>query len=96
MHLLDDLILLGEEILGIVESIDEVVEAVGHIGLEHDVAEERGQREREITLSSQRDVSVARLQTVERQHALSDQLACLFVHADTQARQVWKNYLQET
>ena len=53
VQLLDDLLLHGEELLGVVESIDELVEAVGHIGLEYDVTEERGQREREITLGSQ-------------------------------------------
>lgn len=64
-------------------------EAVGHVGLEDDLAEDCGQRQRLVAFVSQRDVAVASLQAVKRQDALPNQLIVVVVDCDAQHGQVW-------
>lgn len=68
-------------------------EAVGHVGLEDDLAEDGGQRQRLVALVPQRDVTVAGLQAVQRQDALANQLVVVVVDGDTQHRQVRQDHL---
>lgn len=64
-------------------------EAVGHVGLEDDLAEDGGQRQRLVAFVSQRDVAVASLQAIKRQDALPNQLIVVVVDCDAQHGQVW-------
>jgi len=68
-------------------------EAVGHVGLQDDLAEDGGQRQRLVALVPQRDVAVAGLQAVEGQQALANQLVVVVVDADAQHRQVREDHL---
>lgn len=63
-------------------------EAVGHVGLEDDLAEDGGQRQGLVALVPQRDVTVAGLQAVQWQDALANQLVVVIVDGDTQHRQI--------
>lgn len=64
-------------------------EAVGHVGLEDDLAEDCRQRQRVVAFVPQGDVTVASLQAVQRQDALANQLVVVVVHCDAQHRQIW-------
>lgn len=68
-------------------------EAVGHVCFEDDVTEDGGQRQRFVIFISQRDVSVTRLQAVQRQDSLSDQFIVIIVHSHSEDRQVWEDNL---
>lgn len=70
-------------------------EAVRHVGLEDDLAEDGGQRERLVALVPQRDVAVAGLQAVQGQDALADQLVVVVVDGDAQHRQIRQDHLRE-
>lgn len=63
-------------------------EAVGHVGLEDDLAEDGGQRQGLVALVPQRDVTVAGLQAVQWQDALANQLVVVVVDGDAQHRQI--------
>lgn len=63
--------------------------AVGHVGLEDDLAEDGGQRQGFVALVPQRDVTVASLQAVKRQDALANQLVVVVVDGDAQYCQIW-------
>ncbi len=95
LQLLQALLLPAQELFRVVEGVHEVAQPVGNVRLEHNMAEKRGQRQREVAFSPQRDVPVARLQTVERQHPLANQLARLLEHPDAQAGQVRQDDLAE-
>lgn len=62
--------------------------AVGHVGLEDDLAEDGGQRQGLVALVPQRDVTVASLQAVQRQDALTNQLVVVVVDGDAQYCQI--------
>lgn len=64
-------------------------EAVGHVGLEDDLAEDGGQRQGLVSLVPQRDVTVASLQAIQRQNALANQLVVVVVDGDAQYCQIW-------
>lgn len=63
-------------------------EAVGHVGLEDDLAEDGGQRQGLVALVPQRDVTVASLQAIQRQDALANQLVVVVVDCDAQYCQI--------
>lgn len=63
-------------------------EAVGHVGLEDDLAEDGGQRQGLVALVPQRDVTVASLQAIQRQDALANQLVVVVVDGDAQYCQI--------
>lgn len=63
-------------------------EAVGHVGLKDDLAEDGGQRQGLVALVPQRDVTVAGLQAVQWQDALANQLVVVVVDGDAQHRQI--------
>lgn len=63
-------------------------ETVWHVSLEDDLAEDGGQREGLVALVPQRDVTVASLQTVQRQDALANQLVVVIVDGDAQYCQI--------
>ena len=63
-------------------------EAVGHIGLEDDLAEDGGQRQGLVALVPQRDVTIASLQAIQRQDALTNQLVVVVVNCDAQYCQI--------
>ena len=62
--------------------------AVGHVCLEDDLAEDGGQRQGLVALVPQRDVTVASLQAVQRQDALTNQLVVVVVNGNAQDRQI--------
>lgn len=63
-------------------------EAVRHVGLEDDLAEDGWQRLGLVALVPQRDVAVASLQAVQRQDALANQLVVVVVHGNAQHCQI--------
>lgn len=58
-------------------------EAVGHVCLQDDLAEDGRQRQRVVAFVPQGDVAVARLQAVKRQDALPNQLIVVIIDGDT-------------
>lgn len=63
--------------------------AVGHIGLQDDLAEDGGQWEGLVAFIPQWNVAVAGLQAVQGQDALSNQLVVIVIHCNAQNRQIW-------
>lgn len=68
-------------------------EAVGHVCFEDDVAEDSGQRQGFVVLVSQGDVPVTRLQSVQRENSLSNQLIVVIVHGHPEHGEVWEDHL---
>ncbi|KAA8583377.1 hypothetical protein FQN60_015923 [Etheostoma spectabile] len=86
LPLMDEFELHG---LLLLDSVLLTSEAVGHVGLEDDLAEDGGQRQGLVALVPQRDVTVASLQAVQRQDALANQLVVVVVDGNAQYCQIW-------
>lgn len=63
--------------------------SIWNVGLEDDLAEDGGQRQRFVSLVPQRDVAVAGLKAIQRQDPLANQLVVVVIHRDPQHCKIW-------